>query len=342
MVEGDQTIPILSSHWSAEPVEKEFPSLRTLPSGDSRLRLEYHSGSQVHLLDEKPLRIIRNKLRVAFVTYGRNGCIHPDRAEVPLARDPGLWGAVTITGEERLEGLRVQLVACYTPSTSRSVAGPLAPEESVLIPVFEKELSADANETLTLPFAFELPERAGLVELELRPKDGQGEVHIYPRDDTTAVVATPVVPAFPGAEGWGMYATGGRGGAVYTVTNLDDSGPGSLREALEAEGPRTVVFAVSGTIELESPLVVRNPHLTIAGQTAPGDGITLRNHPLLIRADHVVVRFIRVRPGDEAGEAMDAVEIREADHVILDHVTLSWGSDEIFNNWHGGQFHTFQ
>src|SRR5690606_33447746 len=96
------------------------------------------------------------------------------------------------------------------------------------------------------------------------------------------------------------------------------------------------------TIELQSPLRVTHPHLTIAGQTAPGDGITLKNYALLIQADHVVVRFIRVRPGDGARTEMDAVEIRDAEHVILDHVTLSWGVDEIFNNWHNGRNHTLQ
>ena len=178
--------------------------------------------------------------------------------------------------------------------------------------------------------------------LDLRPAPGEGVVYVSSLGGSTPVVALPIVPAFPGAEGWGMYATGGRGGRVIRVTNLNDSGPGSLREAIEAEGPRIVVFDVSGTIELQSPLRVTNPHLTIAGQTAPGDGITLKNYALLIQADHVVVRFIRVRPGEGARTEMDAVEIRDAEHVILDHVTLSWGVDEIFNNWHNGRNHTLQ
>src|SRR5262249_9152161 len=94
-----------------------------------------------------------------------------------------------------------------------------------------------------------------------------------------AIEAEPAkpVPAFPGAEGFGALARGGRGGRVIYVTNLDASGPGSLRAACEAEGPRTVLFKVSGLIQLQTKLVVRHPYLTIAGQTAPGDGICLAN-----------------------------------------------------------------
>lgn len=134
--------------------------------------------------------------------------------------------------------------------------------------------------------------------------------------------------AFPGAEGAGRFALGGRGGQVLFVTNLDDSGPGSLRAAVEAKGPRTILFRVSGTIKLLKPLVIREGRVTIAGQSAPGDGITLRDHMLQVSADDVIVRYIRARLGDESRTESDALTITEGRRIILDHVSASWSVDE--------------
>ena len=134
--------------------------------------------------------------------------------------------------------------------------------------------------------------------------------------------------AFPGAEGAGRHAAGGRGGAVLRVSNLNDSGPGSLRAAIEADGPRTIVFDIGGTIRLESPLTIRRGRITVAGQTAPGGGITLRDQPLIIAADDVVVRHIRSRLGDESGVEADAISIERGRRIILDHVSASWSVDE--------------
>ncbi len=138
--------------------------------------------------------------------------------------------------------------------------------------------------------------------------------------------------AFPGAEGFGAYSQGGRGGDVYTVSNLNDSGEGSLRHAVKsADGPRTIVFAVSGLIKLKEELEVKKDYITIAGQTAPGDGICLRDNALSIDADHVIVRYIRSRLGDEAGINSDAISIEGGHNIIMDHCSASWSVDEVFS-----------
>jgi hypothetical protein len=134
-------------------------------------------------------------------------------------------------------------------------------------------------------------------------------------------------PAFPGVEGFGKYTLGGRGGRVIEVTNLNDSGPGSLRAAVLATGPRTVVFRVSGTIALESELKIRNPYLTIAGQTAPGDGICVKNYQVNFDTQHMIIRYLRFRPGDEKGKEQDAFG-GQGDHIVIDHCSVSWGVDE--------------
>jgi pectate lyase len=137
------------------------------------------------------------------------------------------------------------------------------------------------------------------------------------------------LPAFPGAEGFGSTTAGGRGGRVFLVTNLDDAGSGSFREACEAEGPRIVVFRVSGLITLARPLVVKNPFITIAGQTAPGAGICLRNYTFVIATHDVVVRYLRSRLGDLSGQEADSITLTSgAENVILDHCSATWSIDE--------------
>jgi len=152
------------------------------------------------------------------------------------------------------------------------------------------------------------------------------------------------LPAFPGAEGFGRLARGGRGGDVYQVTNLHDAGPGSLREGiLSARGPRTIVFEVSGEIRLKSALRIEKSFLTLAGQTAPGDGITIRDYSVQIKnATDIVLRYLRLRLGDDrpakASGADDTLVTDDIRRVILDHCSLSWAIDGTHDLRRGGDF----
>ncbi len=137
------------------------------------------------------------------------------------------------------------------------------------------------------------------------------------------------IPAFPGAEGGGMYTAGGRGGKVLVVTSLEDRGPGTLREACETGGARIIVFEVSGVIRLKSPINIRAPYLTIAGQTAPGDGVCVTGASVLIDTHDVVIRHMRFRRGaTDVGFRDDALGGNAVGNVMIDHVSASWGLDE--------------
>lgn len=137
------------------------------------------------------------------------------------------------------------------------------------------------------------------------------------------------VVAFPGAEGGGKYSFGGRGGKVYVVNNLNDDGPGSLRWACEQGGARTIVFNVAGIIKLKSPLIIRAPYITIAGQTAPGDGVCVAGESVWINTHDVVIRYMRFRRGDtNVGRRDDAIGGNPIGNIIIDHVSASWGLDE--------------
>ncbi len=160
----------------------------------------------------------------------------------------------------------------------------------------------------------------------------------------------PQLPAFPGAQGFGSHTPGGRGGRVIEVTNLNPTGPGSLREACAAKGPRIVVFRVGGTILLNGGLSVKEPFITIAGQTAPGDGICLRGGTLGVHTHDVVIRYLRVRVGDSPEgpdpENRDCIDISgEADkvyNVVIGHCLFSWSTDENVATWYSPRDITIQ
>lgn len=160
--------------------------------------------------------------------------------------------------------------------------------------------------------------------------------------------------AFPSAEGFGKNTIGGRGGSIYAVTNLDNSGPGSLREGCEATGPRIVVFRIGGTINLLSAIIVSNPYLTIAGQTAPGGGIALKADPsyekalLRVEVSEFIVRYIRFRRGAHTVLGSDGDNIvigrngAQVHNVIADHCSFSWAVDENFDIWYDSHDITVQ
>lgn len=172
---------------------------------------------------------------------------------------------------------------------------------------------------------------AGLRDDKLGYKSALSDIEYYVPASYTAGsshLSEDKAIAFYGADGWGRYTTGGRGGKVIEVTNLNDSGEGSFREAINAKGARIIVFKVSGVIYLNSGISIRNGDVTIAGETAPGDGITLANCGVGISGSNVIMRYISIRPGDQNASAQDAIDICAAKNVVVDHCSTSFATDE--------------
>ncbi|WP_294069714.1 pectate lyase family protein [Proteiniphilum sp. UBA1028] len=163
-----------------------------------------------------------------------------------------------------------------------------------------------------------------IVEKEAR----EGRPYI-PWAGTPKALPQASIPAFPGAEGGGMFTCGGRGGKVFVVTSLEDNGPGTFREACEAGGARIVVFNVSGIIRLKTPISIRAPYITIAGQTAPGDGVVIAGESVDIDTHDVIIRHMRFRRGEvNVLRRDDAVSGEAIGNIIIDHTSASWGLDE--------------
>ncbi len=177
--------------------------------------------------------------------------------------------------------------------------------------------------------AYRRSDEAWLKALPVIQKEARGGKPFIPWAGRPTDLPQAEIPAFPGAEGGGAYSFGGRGGKVIVVTNLNDSGPGSLRDACEQGGARTVVFNVAGIIRLKSPLIIRAPYITIEGQSAPGDGVCVAGESVWLNTHDVIVRFMRFRRGEtNVGRRDDAIGGNPVGNIMIDHVSASWGLDE--------------
>lgn len=206
------------------------------------------------------------------------------------------------------------LLAAVVPATAQYPKIPPALEEAAIAEMKQFEKLSDEAWEKALPIVL-AEEKAGkpYVPWAAKPSD----------------LKQASIPAFPGAEGGGAFTAGGRGGKVYVVTTLADSGPGSFREACEKGGARTIVFNVAGIIKLKSPVIIRAPYITIAGQSAPGDGICIAGESVWINTHDVVIRFMRFRRGaTEVTRRDDALGGNPIGNIIIDHVSASWGLDE--------------
>ena len=207
------------------------------------------------------------------------------------------------------------------------VASSLANGAIAAYPTIPDDVQAEADRRNAAMFAASDAAWAK-AQAEIQRWEAKGKPYIpgarHPEDLPQASI-----PAFPGAEGGGMYSFGGRGGKVFVVTTLEDGGPGSFREACEAGGPRIVIFNVAGIIELKQRLIIRAPYITIAGGTAPGDGVCIAGDTVELETHDVVIRHMRFRRGATwVGDRNDSLGGNPIGNIMIDHVSASWGLDE--------------
>ncbi len=258
----------------------------------------------------------------------------------------------TITFVEQSDTLRVNL--SLLPTISYSVASEAALDSVVAYAktTTRSQVSVITSFSGATSYSGTIPATtsvytSSLTAIVIRASDEEGNV-VEKRLPVKIVTTTEDRPvAFPGAEGFAAATTtGGRGGAIYYVTNLNDAGAGSLRDAVSKSGPRIIMFKVSGTIALSSNLEIKNGNVTIAGQTAPGDGICLKNYTLQVKASNVIIRYMRFRPGDYvvgvgSSTEPDAAEGQNQSNIIIDHCTMSWSIDEL-SSWYANTNFTLQ
>lgn len=202
-----------------------------------------------------------------------------------------------------------------------------AGQVSAQYPVIPKQLEAQADSVMK---EYEkLSDKAWQKALPIVERDNKQGKPFIPWASKPSDLPQASILAFPGAEGGGAYSFGGRGGKVYVVTSLADSGPGTLREACEQGGARIIVFNIAGIIQLKSPVIIRAPYITIAGQSAPGDGVCIAGESLWINTHDVVIRYMRFRRGGtDVTRRDDALGGNGVGNIIIDHVSASWGLDE--------------
>jgi hypothetical protein len=273
------------------------------------------------------------KLSSAFILLSFLSCAGSDGKSPEIITEPGslhiTFAQSSYTLQEDVSATVSGTVTSATPVTS--VKGFLVAGDS------QTDLTTFFPSHTTYPFTYNFTPTTATTGLKVEAvnKTGEGVEAMAGISVTGSTVTPPPTPpqeeadAFPGAEGFGRYATGGRGGKIIYVTNLTDNNTeGSLRWAVNQSGARTVLFKVSGVIALNSSLNIKNANITIAGQTAPGDGICIKDYPVNIDADNVIIRYLRFRMGDEKIVENDALGGRYHRNIIIDHCSMSWSTDE--------------